>query len=413
MPETSKPPLRGSRRFWIWPAILLALGAVAYYIHTRNVAANDPGSKDTKQAKGGAKGDDTAVPVVAARARRGNIGVYFTGLGTVVPISTVLVQTRVDGELMNVKYREGDMVQKGDLLLEIDPRPYQVQLEQAEGQLARDQAALDNARVDVARYETLVAQRAVPEQQLATQKATVAQDEGIVKSDQGQIDSAKLNLTYTKVTAPNSGRIGLRLVDSGNIVHASDSTGLVLITQMEPISVIFTIAEDQLPAVLAKMRAGLKLTVDAFDRQMQNKIAQGTLETTDNEIDSTTGTIRLRATFDNKDQKLFPNQFVNARLLVEEKSGVVLLPAAALQRNANSTFVYLVNPDSHVTLRNVNVGVMEGDDAEITSGLDAGNVVVLTGADKLQEGSKVVAQIPGEQSGGGGKQGGRNTQGKK
>jgi len=329
-----------------------------------------------------------------------------------VPISTVLVQTRVDGELMNVKYREGDMVQKGDLLLEIDPRPYQVQLEQAEGQLARDQAALDNARVDVARYETLVAQRAVPEQQLATQKATVAQDEGIVKSDQGQIDSAKLNLTYTKVTAPNSGRIGLRLVDSGNIVHASDSTGLVVITQMDPISVIFTIAEDQLPAVLAKMRAGLKLTVDAFDRQMQNKIAQGTLETTDNEIDSTTGTIRLRATFDNKDQKLFPNQFVNARLLVEEKSGVVLMPAAALQRNANSTFVYLVNPDSHVTLRNVNVGVMEGDDAEITSGLDAGNVVVLTGADKLQEGSKVVTQIPGEQSGGG-KQSGPNTQGKK
>jgi multidrug efflux system membrane fusion protein len=257
------------------------------------------------------------------------------------------------------------MVQKGDMLMEIDPRPYQVQLEQAEGQMARDQAALENARVDVTRYETLVAQRAAPEQQLATQKATVAQDEGIVKADQGQIDGAKLNLTYTRITAPNSGRIGVRLVDSGNIVHASDSTGLVVMTQM---------------------RAGLKLAVDAFDRQMQNKIAQGTLDTTDNEIDSSTGTIRLRATFDNKDQKLFPSQFVNARLLVEEKRGVVLLPTAAIQRNANSTFIYLVNPDSHVAVRNVNVGVMEGDNAEITSGLDAGNVVgtlmagVITGA---------------------------------
>ncbi|HEY4361397.1 MAG TPA: MdtA/MuxA family multidrug efflux RND transporter periplasmic adaptor subunit [Bryobacteraceae bacterium] len=390
------PPHR--TRWIIWVVILMTLSAVAYLVWSRSgkeVAAKAPGRN--KESSKGKKGrEDAPTPVVGTRARRGNIGVYVTGLGTVVPLSTVLVKTRVDGELISVKYREGDMVQKGDLLMEIDPRPFQVALEQAEGQLAKDQAALENARVDLARYQQLVAQRAVPEQQLATQKATVAQDEGVIKSDQAQIDSAKLNLTYSRIVAPNSGRIGLRLVDAGNIVHAADSTGLVVITQMQPTTVVFTIAEDQLPAVLAKMKAGQNLTVDSYDRQMQNKIAQGTLSTPDNEIDPTTGTIRMRATFENKDQKLFPNQFVNARLLVEEKHGVVLVPAAVLQRGSNSTFVYLVNPDSSVAVRNVTVGVTEGDDAEITSGLDAGNVVVLTGADKLQEGGKVDAQVPGE-----------------
>jgi multidrug efflux system membrane fusion protein len=332
------------------------------------------------------------------KARRGSIGVYITGLGAVTPIYTVTVRSRVDGQLMKVLYREGDMVKDGDLLVEIDPRPFQVQLIQAEGQLAKDQAALDNARIDLARYQTLLAQNAVPEQQLATQKATVVQDEGVVKTDQGLIEGAKLNIVYSRIAAPISGRIGLRLVDPGNIVHASDTNGLLVITQVQPISVIFTIAEDQLPPVFKRMNAGQRLRVDAYDREMKNRLAQGSLTTLDNQIDQTTGTLKLRATFDNEDQALFPNQFVNARLLVEEKRGVTLVPTAAIQRNSQTTYVYLVKPDSTVTVRPVTVGTTEGDDSEITSGLAPGDVVVLTGVDKLQEGSKVNAYINNGQS---------------
>jgi multidrug efflux system membrane fusion protein len=329
---------------------------------------------------------------VAAKARLGSIGLYFNGLGNVTPIYTVTVKSRVDGELMEVSYKEGDIVHQGDLLAQIDPRPFQVQLTQAEGQMAKDQAALENARIDLARYETLLKQNAIPEQQVATQRSTVIQDEAAIKSDQGQIDSAKLNLTYCRITAPITGRVGLRLVDPGNIVHASDTNGLVVITQIQPISILFTIAEDQLPQVLQRMRTET-LPVDAYDRDMKQKLAQGTLITVDNQIDQTTGTVRLRANFNNEDGALFPNQFVNARLLVEERRGVVLLPSAAIQRSSNSTYVYLIRPDSTVTVRNIKEGITEGDQSEITSGLKAGDVVVLTGADKLQEGSKVNAQM--------------------
>jgi membrane fusion protein, multidrug efflux system len=298
---------------------------------------------------------------------------------------------------MEIHYREGDTVHQGDLLIQIDPRPFQVQLTEAEGQLAKDQAALANARIDLTRYQTLLTQNAIPEQQVATQKALVTQDEGMVKSDEGQVDSAKLNLVYCRITAPITGRIGLRLVDPGNIVHASDPNGLLVITQIEPISVLFTVAEDQLPVVLQKMRTA-KLQVDAYDRDMKQKLAQGTLTTVDNQIDQTTGTVRLRATFDNKDDSLFPNQFVNARLLVQEKRGVILLPSAAIQRSANATFVYLIQPDSTVTVRNITEGTTEGDVSEITSGLNDGDAVVMTGADKLEEGSKVNAQFPQDNS---------------
>jgi multidrug efflux system membrane fusion protein len=374
--------------------------------------------------KKGGRGGGGAVPVVATRARKGNIGVYDVALGAVTPIYTVTVKSRVDGQLMNVLYKEGDNVQKDQLLMEIDPRPYQVQLEMAEGQLAKDIAALNNARVDLTRYETLVKQNAVPEQQLATQKATVEQDEGTVKSDQANIDSAKLNLIYCRITAPTAGRVGLRLVDPGNIVHASDSNGLVVITQMEPISVIFPIAEDQLPAVLQKMRAGQSLTVDAWDASNARKITSGKLITIDNQIDQSTGTVRMRADFDNKHYELFPNQFVNARLLVQLKTGVVLLEDAAIQRSTNDVYVFLVKPDSTVTVRNITVGTSEGGYTEVTSGLVAGDEVVMTGVDKLQEGLKVSAQIPGEQGragstgatkqgGGAAKQGGGKGQGKK
>jgi len=337
-----------------------------------------------------------AIPVVAVRAYRGNIGVYFTGLGTVTPLNTVTVRSRVDGQLLNVHYREGDMVRQGDLLVEIDPRPYQAALTQAQGTLARDQAALENARIDLARYQVLVPQRAAPEQQLATQQAIVRQDEGNVKFDEGSVAAAQTNLAYTKITAPISGRVGLRLVDPGNIVHASDTNGLLVITQMDPISVIFTISEDQLPAVLARTRAGQVLRVDAYSRDMTAKLAQGTLTTVDNQIDQTTGTIRIRSTFANNNNGLFPNQFVNARLLVQEKRGVVLLPNAAIQRTSDYQFVFLVQPNSTVTIRKVTLGTTEGDITEITSGLDPDDVIVMTGVDKLQEGSRVEAQISGE-----------------
>jgi multidrug efflux system membrane fusion protein len=294
---------------------------------------------------------------------------------------------------MSVRYREGDTVHKGDLLAEIDDGPYQAALIQAEGQLIRDQAALENARIDLVRYQQLVPQKAIPEQQLATQQATVQQDEGVVKLDQGQIEAAKVNLAYCKIAAPVTGRVGLRLVDPGNIVQTADTTGLVVITQMDPISVIFTISEDQLQAVLKKMATGQTLEVDAYDRDAHTKLAQGSLTTIDNQVDPTTGTLKLRATFDNVKVTLFPNQFVNARLLVQEKRGVTLVPTAAVQRNSQATYVYVVKADSTVTVRPITIGTTEGNDSEVTVGLAPAEVVVMTGVDKLQEGTKVNAQI--------------------
>jgi multidrug efflux system membrane fusion protein len=400
---TSAPPERGrprktepSRKGWlIWLAILLVAGVAAYYLWPKITST---GSAAPASAKGRGAGGGGPIPVVATRSRKGDIGVYFTGLGSVTPIYTVTVKSRVDGQLMSIKYKEGDLVHQGDLLVEIDPRPYEAQLTQAQGQLIKDQATLDNARIDLQRYKKLVAQQAIPEQQYATQEATVTQDEGIVKTDQGNIDSANLNLTYTHITAPITGRIGLRLVDPGNIVHASDANGLLVITQIQPISVIFTIAEDQLPVVVQKMNAGQRLVAYAYSRDMSTRIATGSLTTLDNEIDPSTGTLKLRATFDNTDSSLFPNQFVNVRLLVQEKHGVTLVPTAAIQRNSQATYVYVVKPDSTVTVRQITLGTTEGDDSEVTSGLTPGEVVVMTGVDKLQEGTKVNAQIPSDKS---------------
>lgn len=386
------PPPR--RRLWPWLLLLAVLGAGYYYWVKKPAppASNKAGGKAGGQRGQGAGG---AAPVDAAKAFKGNIGVYVTGLGAVTPIYTVTVKSQVNGQLIAVHYKEGDIVQKGDLLAEIDPRPYEAQLTQYQGQLMRDQATLDNARIDQTRYETLLKQNAVPEQQLATQIATVKADEGIVKNDQGLIQAVQVNLAYTRITAPITGRVGLRLVDPGNFIQTSDTTGLLVITQLQPISVIFTIAEDQLPAIYAKQRAGQKLPVDAFDREMMTKLASGTLTTIDNEIDQTTGTVKLRATFDNSHNELFPNQFVNARLLQQEKSGVILVPSAAVQRNSQSTYVYVVKPDSTVTVRQVSVSTSDDNNTEVDSGLEEGDVVVLTGVDKLQEGSKVVAHLEG------------------
>jgi multidrug efflux system membrane fusion protein len=391
-PPNPPPRRRSSKHGWLWFVLLLIVAVVIYFLWPKVFGTK---SSTAKSGKGGA----AATNVIAVRARRGNIGVYFTGLGSVTPIYTVTVKTRVDGQLMTVNYKEGDIVHKDDLLAEVDPRPYQAALTQAQGQLVRDQALLDNARIDLTRYQTLIKTKAIPEQTLATQEALVKQDEGNVKTDEGVVQSAQVNLVYTKITAQITGRAGLRLVDPGNIVQTTDANGLVVITQIDPISVIFTISEDQIPAVVKKTRAGQKLQVDAFDREMKNKLASGTLATLDNEIDQTTGTVRVRAMFDNKSAALFPNQFVNARLLVETHVGVVLLSSAAIQRTSSTQFVYLVQPDSTVTVRNITLGVSEGDNTEITSGLNAGDVVVMTGADKLVEGAKVNPQIQGEQPG--------------
>jgi multidrug efflux system membrane fusion protein len=366
----------------------------SYSSEAKSPGSGNPSGGTAKKGKKGKGGEPSAIPVVATRAHRGDIGVYFNGLGAVTPLNTVTIKSRVDGELVAVNFREGDTVKKDDLLIQIDPRPYEVQLTQAEGQMAKDQANLENARIDLARYEKLLTQNAIQEQQVATQRSTVKQAEATVKSDQGQVDGAKLNLVYSRITSPITGRIGLRLVDPGNIVHASDPNGLVVITQMEPTSVLFTISQDQLPTVLQKMRAGQQLTVDAYDRELKRKIATGVLTTIDNEIDQTTGTVRLRANFENTDHALFPSQFVNARLLVELKRGVVLVPSAAIQRSPNATFVYLVKPDSTVTVRNITTGTSEGETSEITSGLNPGDVVVMTGVDKLEEGSKVHVEFP-------------------
>lgn len=378
---------RRPRRRWLWLTAGIVLAVVALYFLLRShpsSPASPPGA-----------GRGPVIPVTAATAHTGDIGVYYTGLGAVTPLYTVTVKSRVDGQLMKIRYKEGQTVRQGEPLVEIDPRPFEVQLTQAQGQLIKDQAALQNARIDLARYQELIKRNAVAEQQLATQQATVTQDEGAVKTDQGQIDSAKLNLVYCHITSPITGRVGLRLVDPGNIVHAADTNGLMVIAQIEPISVIFTISEDQLPPVIKRFRAGERLQVDAYDRDLKNKLSQGKLLTMDNQIDQTTGTLKLRAIFDNKDGALFPNQFVNARLLVEEKHGVTLVPTAAIQRNSQRTFVYLVKPDQTVTVRTITLGTTEGDEAEVVSGLVPGDVAVTTGVDKLQEGSKVNAQVTG------------------
>jgi multidrug efflux system membrane fusion protein len=415
---------------WLWFLILILVGlGVYYYYRTHPNSAKS--ATDAAPPAGARPGQGTGrVPVVAALARKGDIGVYLSGLGAVTPIYTVTMKSQIAGYLMSVLYREGQIVKKSDVLAQIDPRPYQVMLENAEAGLARDEANLQNAIVDQKRYQTLVPLKAVPEQQLATQDALVKSDEAVIKADQAQIDNAKLDLTYCRITAPITGRVGLRLVDPGNYVTPNDATGLVVITQVEPISVIFTLAEDQLPEVLDRMNAGARLRVEAYDRQMTTKIAQGWLETTDNQIDPTTGTIKLRANFDNRDGTLFPNQFVNARLLVEQKTGVTLIPTAAVQRNSQITYVYMVKDlrppksasqgsaaksradsqeggekglDGTVTVKTITLGASEGDESEATSGIEPGDVVVMTGVDRVQEGTKVRVQMAGEKTGTNGK----------
>jgi len=337
----------------------------------------------------------SGVLITTAESRQGDIGVYVSALGSVTPINTVTIKSRVDGQLLNVNYREGQMVHQGDLLAQIDPRPFQAVLTQAQGQYDRDKALLENANIDLNRYQIAYSKNAIPKQQLDTQVATVHQLEGTVKNDQGQIDNAQVQLAYCRITSPLNGRVGLRLVDPGNIVHSSDANGMLIITQLQPISVVFNVAEDYLPKIQQQLRRGNRLKVEAYDRALQKQISTGTLLTFDNEIDLTTGTVKLKSTFPNNDNTLFPNQFVNAQLLVDTHRGVTLVPTQGIQRSAQSTFVFVLKPDSTVAMQNVTVGVTNGGLTEV-SGLEPAATIAVDGFDKLQNGAKVIVRKPGE-----------------
>jgi multidrug efflux system membrane fusion protein len=339
-------------------------------------------------------GPQAAQPVGVFRAITGDINVTLNALGTVTPLATATVRPQVGGMLIKLNFTEGQMVKAGDTLAQIDPRPYQAALDQARGQLARDSATLANAKVDLARYQALLAQNAIAQQQVATQAATVKSNEGVVVADQAAVENARINLGYTSIVSPVTGRAGIHLVDIGNIVQAGQSNGIVVVTQLQPMSVIFTIPEDNIGQVMTRTNGGAVLPVDAYDRSQTNKIASGTLAAVDTVVDPTTGSVKLRALFDNKDGKLFPNQFVNIRLLVETLHNQTVIPVAAIQRGADGTYVFVVTPDKTVAQRTVKTGVQDGNNIQVLSGIKAGDTVVIDGADRLRDGADV--EIPNQ-----------------
>ena len=375
---TAKPR---SRRGFVLTAflVLLCLAAVVWW--TRQGGA-------PQQAGGGRNG--APMSIVPEVVGKGDIGINLNALGTVTSLATVTVRTQISGYLMRVVFKEGDEVKKGDLLAEIDSRPYEATLAQAKGQLARDEAMLKGAQVDLTRYQGLAAQNAVPHQTLDTQIALVAQDQGTVEADKAAVKSAEVNLQYTRIVSPLDGRVGLRQVDQGNYVTPGDANGLVVITQLQPISVLFTVPEDNLQAISKRIQSGAVLPATALDRSGANTIADGTLQTFDSQIDQTTGTIKLRAQFPNEDRALFPNQFVNIRLLLDTHKDVTTISTAGVQRGVPGTFVYLISDDSTVSVRPVQLGITDDDRVEVLSGLKPGERVVIDGADKLRDGAKII-----------------------
>jgi multidrug efflux system membrane fusion protein len=368
--------------------LLLAVGVVVWIVMKPHEGAAPRG--------GGRFGAQTSIPVAAAPAQKGDMPVVLNELGAVMPLATVTVKTQIAGQLQQIAFREGQMVKAGDFLAQIDPRPFQVALEQAEGTLAKDQALLANEKIDLARYQKLFKQDSVAEQTLATQVSLVAQQEGQVKTDIGVVDSAKLNLVYCHIVAPVTGRVGLRQVDQGNYVQPTDANGIVLLTQLQPMTVEFTMPEDNLPDLMQRIKTGEDLQVTAWDRSQTTKVAIGKLDTIDNAIDPTTGTVKIKAIFDNKNNELFPSQFVNAALQLDVLHDATLIPVSAIQRGAPGTFVYVVKSDKTVTVRPVTLGPQDSTNVSITKGLDLGEVVVIDGADKLREGASVT--LPDEKS---------------
>ncbi len=430
--DTNRSQQKGAGRWILSLLVLAGLGYFIYYAwgHWVKPAAADATPAQSAAAGGGGRGGrgggrggvgPRGAAVVTIAARRVDMPVYLRGLGTAAANNTVVVRSRVDGQLQHVAFREGQFVEQGDLLAEIDKRPFEVQLAQAKGQLARDQAQLQSAKMEQQRNQLLLEKGLIPRQQVDLQAATVAQYEGAIQADQALIDSANLQITYSRIIAPISGQIGLRLVDEGNIIRAADPNGMVVITQLEPIAVLFSIPEDNLGDVLKKLRAGQQLRVEAWDHDDSKKIADGILLTADNQIDATTGTSKLKAIFDNKNNALYPNQFVNVRLLIDVLRGAVVVPGATIQRGSQGTFVYVVTEDQTAELRMVTIKETEGNDVAIASGLKPGESVVLEGMDKVQDGGRVDVQSPGQSSeevpggrrgGGGGFGGGRGGRGR-
>jgi multidrug efflux system membrane fusion protein len=392
-------PGKPKKRGFIWVIFfLIVVGVTGFAVWRAGqpnfIPVTNQGGGGRGRGRGAANGD--ALPVVVATAHLAPVPVFFDGLGNVTAFYTVTVKTRVDGQLMRVNFQEGDFVKEGQVLAEIDPRPFEVQLAQAQGTLAHDQALLENARLDLQRYQTLLAQDAIPKQQADTQKALVAQYTGNIQQDVANIDNAKLQLVYSKVTAPISGRVGLRLVDPGNIVHASDQNGMIVITQLQPISVLFTIPEDNLPAVMSKLRQGAKLSVDAYNRDKTQKVASGTLLTLDNQIDATTGTSKLKAVFANANNELFPQQFVNMRLLVDTLKDQTVVPTVAVQNGQQGQFVYVIDDRNVAHMRPVTLYSSDQTGANIKSGLKIGERVAVDGADRLTDGATVRIRDAGE-----------------
>jgi membrane fusion protein, multidrug efflux system len=400
VPETPPPPKRSLWRWAMWLTILGVLGVSGWKLL--------PKSNVAEQQRGG-RFAGGPMPVATAVLQKGDLPVRLNALGTVTPMATVTVKTQIAGRLVKVTFQEGQMVKEGDLLAEIDARPYQAALEQMEGQLARDQALLRNAETDLARYRTLVQQDSIARQQRDNQEYLVRQYQGTVKADQAMVDNARLNVNYCRIVAPITGRVGLRLVDQGNYVQVNDTNAITTITQTKPITVLFSVPEDNVPTVAKRLRDGATLPVTAYDRARSQVLAKGRVLTMDNQIDPATGTVKIKAVFENTDEMLFPNQFVNVELLVDTLANVVLLPTAAVQRGAPGNFVYVVNPDSTVAVKPVKLGRVDGDRVAVETGVEAGNTVVVDGADRLRDGGRVI--LPGAGRPGGGAGGGEGRPG--